>query len=350
MTDRTQNERPALPGPEGVGAGRRMTIGEHLDELRRCVVRSLIALVVGCLICIWPARYLLEVLARPVIVALQHHGQPDSFLATSPVETVLMYIKVVLVSGLILASPYVIRQFWLFIAAGLYDNEKKWARTLVPSSIALFLTGVAFMYFIVLFLSLNFLIGFGEWLPLPKAQPNVWERLVIGDDAEGVPETAAPPVFENLVPMLREDPNEPPLGAMWFNLYQNKLKLQGPKGAFSVQFNRDDRRGLVTTHFRLSEYLTFLLVMMVAFGLAFQVPLVVLFLARTGIVPLEKMRQYRKVVLFMIVVIAAMLAPPDLLSHLLLSVPMILLFEIGLLVAARSPREIPQSTDDGGAA
>ena len=76
--------------------------------------------------------------------------------------------------------------------------------------------------------------------------------------------------------------------------------------------------------------------MIVAFGLAFQIPLVVVFLTRTGIVPAATMRKYRKVVIFVIVVIAAMLAPPDLLSHLLLTGPMILLFELGLLLSRRA--------------
>ena len=63
-----------------------MTIGEHLDELRACLVRSILALIIGCLLCIWHARYLLELLARPLIIALSVHGQPDNLLATSPVD------------------------------------------------------------------------------------------------------------------------------------------------------------------------------------------------------------------------------------------------------------------------
>ena len=89
---------------------------------------------------------------------------------------------------------------------------------------------------------------------------------------------------------------------------------------------------------------------MIAFGAAFQLPLVVIFLVATGIASVATLRSYRKVVFLTIVVIAGILAPPDLLSHLMLSGPMILLFEIGLLIAARrearvkaEPRDAPTS-------
>ena len=95
---------------------------------------------------------------------------------------------------------------------------------------------------------------------------------------------------------------------------------------------------MVTTHFKIGEYLTFVLVLTVAFGLAFQMPLVVVFLVRAGIVTVSTLRSYRRVVILLIVFIAGMIAPPDLLSHLLLSGPMILLFEIGLLFAARGKK------------
>ena len=137
-----------------------MTLGEHLEELRGCVARSLIALVAVCLACIWPAKYLLELIARPMVLALRRHGQPDSFLATGPVETLLVYVKVVLIFGLIIAGPYILYQLWGFVAAGLYRHERHWVHRLVPTSVGLFLSGVVFMYVFALLLSLNFLVGF----------------------------------------------------------------------------------------------------------------------------------------------------------------------------------------------
>ncbi|MGE3180586.1 MAG: twin-arginine translocase subunit TatC, partial [Phycisphaerae bacterium] len=94
----------------------RMSIGEHLDELRTRLVRSLIALVVAAIVCIWPAKWLLvNVVARPVVMALRRHGQPMNLLATSPVETLIIYVKTVLFCGVMLAAPYILYQLWSFV-------------------------------------------------------------------------------------------------------------------------------------------------------------------------------------------------------------------------------------------
>jgi sec-independent protein translocase protein TatC len=315
----------------------RMSLGEHLEELRMCVARSLVALVAACLLLIWPSKYLLELIARPMVLALRRYGQPDTFLATGPAETILVYIKVVLIFGLIVASPYILYQLWSFVAAGLYPHEKRWVNHLVPASVGLFLTGVVFMYTFVLLVSLGFLVGFSGWLPLPQAEPTALERTLLRMPHVVAPESQ-PTSSPALVPLVEHDPPAPPVGAIWMNVNEGKLKVRWPDETHSVQLFRDDQRAMVTTHFRIGEYLSFVLVLTVAFGLAFQMPLVVLFLVRSGIVPLAIFRQYRKIVILIIVFIAGILAPPDLLSHLMLSVPMWLLFEVGLLLGARSLR------------
>lgn len=317
----------------------RMTLGEHLEELRGCVARSLIALVAACLLCIWPAKFLLELIARPVVLALRRHEQPDSFLATGPVESLLVYIKVVLIFGLIISAPYVLYQLWGFVAKGLYRRERDWVRRLVPTSVGLFLAGVVFMYLFALVLSLNFLVGFSGWLPLPSPKPTALDRLLL--QIPQITQPASQPSIAEApqVPLLAEDPCDPPVGAVWVNMPDAKLKVRWPGETYSVQLQRDDRRALVTTHFRIGEYLSFVLVLTIAFGLAFQMPLVVIFLARTGIVPVETLKKYRKVVIVVVVFIAGLLAPPDLLSHLTLTAPMLLLFEIGLFLAARGEKK-----------
>jgi sec-independent protein translocase protein TatC len=328
--------------PEPDSDETRMSLGEHLEELRGCVARSLVALLVACLACIWPAKYLLEFIARPVVLTLRRHGQPDSFLATSPVESLLVYIKVVLIFALIIAGPYIIYQLWNFVAAGLYKRERQWVARLVPVSVGLFLAGVAFMYVFALLLSLNFLVGFSGWLPLPRATPNALERALLHVPTLGVPASQPGIDAAPVLPLLNDDPPNPPVGALWVNMPDAKLKLRWPSETYSVQLQRDDQRAMVTTHFRIGEYLSFVLILTIAFGTAFQMPLVVLFLARAGIVPVATFRKYRKIVILVILLIAGLLAPPDLLSHLMLSGPMLLLFELGLWLAARRERgEVP---------
>lgn len=350
-----QNEpRPAsetgptpLPGPPGRDPGadphaHRMSLGEHLDELRAVVIRSIFVLVGAIIVCIWPAWYLLEWTVHPLRLALLQNGQPDSLLATSPVEPLLMYAKVVIFLAIVVAAPIIFGLIWSFVAKGLYKNEKQWVYRLIPVSAGLFLTGVAFMYTFVLVLSLNFLIGFASWLPLPSGQPGPIAKLLGIDYVDQ--ETAGHDVPPLDVPVYMADPAEPPTGGVWFNQLEQKLKVSTSERTYSVQLQRDDKRGLVTTHLKIGDYLNFVLVLAIAFGMAFQIPLVVVFLTKTGIVPREKLASYRKGVILGIVIVAGMIAPPDLMSHVMLSIPMVLLFEIGLLF---SPRTSPARSVDG---
>ena len=314
----------------------RMTIGEHLDELRSVIMRCLIALVAAVAICAWPAKYVLALTVKPLMIALREHGQPASLLATSPTEPLVWYIKIVLFLAIVVASPYIIRQIWGFVAQGLYPKEKQWAYKLVPVSVGLFLTGVLFMYTFVLVLSLSFLIGFSTWLPMPGTEPTAIQRwLGVGEALEAIEPSEAPPPLD--LPVMTRDPADPPLGSAWFNELEQKIKVVGENHTYSMALNRDDIHGVVQNHYKIGDYLTFVLVLAIAFGLAFQVPLVVMFLVRTGIVPRQTMISYRKVVILVIVIIAGMIAPPDLLSHLMLSGPMYLLFELGLLLTRPKP-------------
>lgn len=316
----------------------RMTLGEHLEELRSVVLRSLIALVLACIVFIYPSKFLLELIARPVVLVLQRYDQETTFLQTSPVETILVYIKVVVLFAMLTAAPYVLHQLWSFVAAGLYPHEKKFVQRLVPLSVGLFLAGVLFMYLFVLIISLQFLVGFSQWLPQPDPTPTAWERFILRDPTAEMPTTQTSEEEPSAVPLLAQDPANPPTGTVWVNVPQRMLKFQGPGETLQVRLHRQGVRGLVTTHFRLTDYLSFVLIMTVAFGVAFQMPLVVVFLVRVGIVDTAFLRKYRKIVILLIVFIAGILAPPDLLSHLMLSVPMWLLFELGVLLASRQEK------------
>lgn len=313
----------------------RMSIGAHLDELRGCLVRSIIALVLACLISVYPCKWLLAALIQPFRIVAARHGQPTTLLATSPIEFFLMYVKVVLVAGLLLASPYIAHQIWSFVAAGLYGRERKAVTRLVWPSVGLFIGGALFMYFFVLVLSLNFFFAFSNFFSMPDSEATFIQELFLGDAPPASAPATQPIEHVPIVPFLSADPESMPPRSIWYDPTDAKLKIRTEDGTRSVEFKSEDSRSLITTHYKIGEYLSFVLVLMVAFGLAFQMPLVVVFLVRSGIVPEKTMRQYRKVIFLIIVVIAAMIAPPDLVSHLLLSAPMIGLFEIGLWIARR---------------
>lgn len=317
----------------------RMTIGEHLDELRGCLIRSLLAVFAACLICMYPARWIFQAIAAPAIIVLSLKGQDVSFLQTGPTEGILVYIKVVLIAALLLSGPYVLYQVWSFVATGLHLKERQYVHKMIWPSVGLFISGVVFMYFLVLPLALNFLIGFADFLPRPDTKPNALIGKVLGIKPTTMP-TSQPSIEESpRVPFFVVDPEDPPEGHMWVNISERKLKIRTADDVLAVQMRRDKKRGMLDTHFKIGEYLSFVLMLTIAFGLCFQMPLVVVFLVRTGIVPAATLRKNRKLVILGIVIIAGILAPPDLLSHLLLSGPMLLLFEIGLIVAGKGPRK-----------
>lgn len=320
------------PRPDALDEAR-MSVGEHLDELRTRLVRCLVAFFVIALLLIYPAKDLLSLIVRPVVIALQANNQIDTLLQTSPTEMMMIYLKVVLVFALILSAPYTIYQVWQFVAAGLYDHEKHWVTRLVPWSVGLFFAGVTFMYTIVLLVSLNFLINFSSWIPLPNPELNYWEQTVVGA-APDVPRDPNDPTLLN-VPVLATDPVEPKPGDTWFNATQSKLKVRGQDHVWGVMLQQLDHRPLATTHFKIGDYLNFVLSMTIAFGLAFQMPLIVLAIVKMQIFSVQQLQKMRGYVYLTIAVAAGILAPPEFLSHMLLWIPMMLLYEGGLWMASK---------------
>jgi sec-independent protein translocase protein TatC len=135
---------------------------EHLEELRKRIVYSLIAIVLCFAGCWFSASRLVDIMQKPIIEVLHKNGQPESLVYQHPVDPFNLYVKVALVAGLFVASPFVLYQVWLFIAPGLYRNEKRYVAPFMLSSVSLFLSGGYFAYRIVLPKALDFLIDFGK--------------------------------------------------------------------------------------------------------------------------------------------------------------------------------------------
>jgi sec-independent protein translocase protein TatC len=187
----------------------------------------------------------------------------SSVISLAPLETITIFFMVCLVSGLVLASPWVFYQAWAFIAAGLYRHERSYVKKYLPFSLGLFLSGVLLCFFFVLPVTLTFLLQFNVWL--------------------------------GVAPTLR-----------------------------------------------LSEWMSFATLLPLIFGVSFQTPLVMLLLERINIFTIEDFRAKRRFAILIIAVAAALLTPgQDPFSMLLLAVPMILLYELGILLISRGkPRAI----------
>jgi sec-independent protein translocase protein TatC len=135
---------------------------EHLEELRRRIVYSIVAVILGFFACWAAAGRLVGIMQHPIVEVLHKHQLPEKLVYLNPVDPFNLYLKVAGVAGLFVASPFVLYQFWLFIAPGLYRNEKKYVTPFMLSTVTLFLAGGYFGYRVVYPQALDFLIGFGS--------------------------------------------------------------------------------------------------------------------------------------------------------------------------------------------
>ena len=166
-------------------------------------------------------------------------------------EAFMTYIKVSMVAGFAITSPWIFYQVWLFVAAGLFPHERKYVHTYLPMSLVLFIAGALFCFYMVMPIVLDFLIGFNKWIGV-ELQP------------------------------------------------------------------------------RLSEYISFVLMLPVMFGLSFQLPMVMLFLERIGIMTVEGYTENWRMAVLVIAIVSMLLTPSDPQSMLLMMFPLVFLYIGGI--------------------
>jgi len=132
--------------------GARMTFLEHLDELRKRLLYSIIGMAVGFAVCWIFREEIYAFISYPILQVL------DKLVVTKPTEAFTIYMKVAFIGGIFIAAPIILMQIWMFIAPGLYRREKRYVLPFLLSSTVLFLTGGAFAYYIILPPALKFLI------------------------------------------------------------------------------------------------------------------------------------------------------------------------------------------------
>ncbi len=220
---------------------------EHLDDLRSCIIKIIIAIIFTSVISLFFTDWIFESLLYP----LKQIGYNKLFFF-SPYEAFFIKIKADLFFAVILAFPFIIFQIWNFISPGLYENEKKIALPVILVSFVLFLLGVFFSYFIVSPMTLKFFLSFED---------NTMHALLSA-----------------------------------------------------------------------SKYFGYVMMMLFSFGLMFLMPIFLLMLMRAGIFSPQGLASKRKYIIIIILVVSAVFTPPDVLSQVLLAVPLYLLFELSLLV------------------
>ncbi|MGB0716006.1 MAG: twin-arginine translocase subunit TatC [Phycisphaerae bacterium] len=312
-----------------------MSFGDHLEELRSSVIQALVGVAICAGVCLFFGLQILKIICKPLLAVQAANGLQPTIQALSPTAGFIAYIKIGILSGLILAMPWVIYQVWRFVVTGLYPSERRFFKWLVGPSALLFTLGVMFMYFIVLPIVLQFFISFNASFGTTNVDPNFFQSLLIGGEepVELSTEGEMPHVQ-----LLDSSPENPQPGSFWIDTQRRRLMVRTAKETWSVALQTSPSSPVMQSQFAIDFYISFVLMLSLAFGLAFETPLVVFFLTRAGIVTTDQMAGARRFVVLGVVCVAAMLTPPDVISQLLLAVPMYVLFEAGLYASKLSER------------
>jgi len=150
----------------------KMPFTEHLEELRRRLIICFVAVGIGFVISYFFAKQIFEILMRPLIKAMP---PGEGLIFTALPEAFITYLKVALLTGIGLASPVIIYQFWRFLAPGLYNRERRALFPIVLFSTVFFLGGALFGYFVVFPFGFKFFIGFAS--DSIRALPSIREYL-----------------------------------------------------------------------------------------------------------------------------------------------------------------------------
>lgn len=305
---------------------RTMSFGEHLEELRKRLIWALITLAPLFVVALVFGEQIIEFLMRPAQAQLHAAGLPAIFMQTNPIELLSAWLKVSTIVTIGVGIPLIIIQAWLFIAPGLYEHERRFAKILLPLSVVMAVLGLLFLYFVMLPAMLAFLIRFGMNL--------------------GAPHVAAAPLPDGLtlphVPILHGDPPSPKPGEFWFD-----DKLQWFRFNIAPEGAAPDIRGWpvvraagITQQYKISEYIQLLFTTGLAFIGGFQTPVIVLLLGWIGIFDLKFFAKNRRYAIFLAAAAAAILAPsPDPFSLIALAVPLYALYEFGLILLKYLPAE-----------
>ncbi len=304
-----------------------MSFGDHLEELR---MRLLLALAVPLpitIIAFFFSDTLISWLLLPLFRVLRAHGLPQQVQNIGPAEMIMTQLKLSMIAGVIVAAPWVLWQAWKFISPGLYPHEKRFVRVLLPGSGVLTVIGVLLMYFAMLPLMLYMLVAFGSSVVVKMPQPDLDPRV------QQALET------NTSLALRYAPPAEPAAGEAWLLWPDLKLFVAAGNddGSVEVIHVPQPSDGSVVQQYRLSEYISFVLLMFLAITIAFQTPLVVLLLGWLGLASADWLKKNRPYALGICGVVAAVITPPDALSMIMMLIPLYGLYELGIILLVFAP-------------
>jgi sec-independent protein translocase protein TatC len=306
-----------------------MPLGDHLEELRRRILIGLMGLIPIVAIALYFGDRILGFVVAPVKAALKA-GAQGNLQATETLETFGAYMKLSFLAAILVGSPWILFQLWCFISPGLYRHERRFVYFLLPLSVVLTISGVVFLYFIIMPILLAFFVGFGGDIAPPTIH-----IVVPAADAAALP----------MLPLLAGDPPNELLrpGMSWVNTELKSLRvvIATPEGKPPMILSSMLQvESGIQQQYRLGSYVSLVLSMSLAFAIAFQAPVIVLLLGWLNLIDDAFIKKYRKHVVFICAIIAAIATPGDVASMLLLWGPLYLLFELGVVLLKFFPARV----------
>lgn len=314
--------------------GEVMSLGDHLDELRTRLIYALLGLAPIFIAGLFFSKTILGFLITPMKKALQNEQLPAKFLATELFEVFSSWVLIAFLVTVIVGFPWVLYQAWRFVSPGLYIHERRFVYILMPLSVALSILGVLFMYVVALPAMLHFFVHFSTTI-----QDFATEIKIV--------EHAAP--LPN-VPVVEGDPSSVKIGDMWVNTPLQSFRICiGMAGEVPQILGVPlERPSAIQQTPKVREYLGQIITFGIMFALAFQAPVVVLLGGWVGFFTIPSLKKSRRIAIFIIAAISAVVTPPDPLSMMLLAVPLYILYEFGvfLLWIFPSPRALGKNAEE----
>jgi sec-independent protein translocase protein TatC len=222
---------------------------EHLEEFRSRIIKAILGVIIGAVICLIFSKQLLQLLLWPTT----RINLPMDIQVLKVQGMFIVTLEIAFFGGIILSLPYTIYQVWMFIAPGLYHNERKNVPRIIISATLLFILGVSFAYLVIFPFALRFFLGL------------------------------APPSVE--------------------------------------------------TNIAIDFYISFIIRLLVIFGIVFQLPVMSYFMSKMGLLTPEFMKKYRRHSIVVIFILAALFTPPDPFTQVMLGIPLILLYEFSIYIS-----------------
>ena len=304
-----------------------MPLGDHLEDLRKRIILSLIVPIPLALVLFMFSDGLVEMLLEPLLNVQKKGGYPQQVQVLSPPEFLLMKIKLSVIFAIVLSVPWIIMQIWLFIAPGLYPSERRYIHILFPGSIILTVAGLAIMYLVMLPIMLHVLMSITSGVGMkPELIP-----MVSTDTGASAAVT---------IPVLETSPSAVHLGQAWIDPTTATLRMAvGTDSPDTLRILSVPLQGdaLVSQVFQLTSFINFVLLLLLGITIAFQMPLVILLLGWVGVVTPQWLSRQRKYALLACAILAALTTPADVVSMFLMLIPLYLLFELGILLLRLLP-------------